>query len=106
VIAMEKVETVIRGHRLVFKPWTYGEKQAVLRRIMKRRVNPVTGQTEIDVDPFDLQDEMVIACLVQWDLPEKPSLEALRALEPVLAEEIIAFCQRINSVSEDDRKKS
>ena len=106
-------ETEILGHRLVFCTWTYGEKQDVLRRIMKRVRNHVTGQEEIQIDPFDLNDQMLLKTLVEWDLkdddgnPLPITLENLHGIEPPeLVEQMIAFTQRLNSVSEDDRKKS
>jgi hypothetical protein len=103
------------GHRLVFRTWTYGEKQAVLRKVMKRTRNPVTGQEEVEIDPFDLNDHMLVATLLEWDLKDedgKPlpiTVENLRKLSgPLveLVEKMIAFTQRLNGVSEEDRKKS
>lgn len=106
-------EVEIMGHRLVFCTWTYGEKQEVLRRIMKRVRNHVTGQEEIEIDPFDLNDQMLLKTLVSWDLVDdegKPlsiTLESIRAISPPeLVEQMIAFTQRLNGISEEDRKKS
>jgi len=108
-----RTETEIMGHRLVFRTWTYGEKQDVLRRIMKRVRNHVTGQEEIQIDPFELNDQMLLKTLVEWELkdddgnPLPITLENLHGIEPPeLVEQMIAFTQRLNSVSEDDRKKS
>jgi len=107
-----KTETEIMGHRLVFRTWTYGEKQDVLRRIMKRKRAP-TGEETIEIDPFDLNDQMLLATLIEWDLKDEKgqplpiTLESIRGISPPeLVEQMIAFTQRLNGVGEEDRKKS
>ena len=105
-------ETEIMGHGLVFRTWTYGEKQDVLRRIMKRKRAP-TGEETIEIDPFELNDQMLLATLVEWDLKDEEgqplpiTLETIRGISPPeLVEQMIAFTQQLNGVSEEDRKKS
>jgi len=106
-----QVETEIMGHRLVFCTWTYGEKQAVLRKVTKW-INTPEG-AKADIDPWDFNDQMLLATLVEWDLkdgkgqPLPITLETIRSLEPPsLVEQMIAFTQRLNGVSEEERKKS
>ena len=106
-----RTETEIMGHRLVFRTWTYGEKQAVLRKVTKWVTGPEGIQP--DIDPWDLNDHMLLATLVEWDLKDEKgqplpiNLENIRSIEPpALVEQMIAFTQRLNGVSEGDRKKS
>jgi len=102
------------GHRLVFRTWTYGEKQEVLRKVTKwvadrrdpRRLVP-------EIDPWEFNDQMLLKTLVEWDLKDeegKPlpiTLENIRNIEPPeLVEQMIQFTQRINGVTEEERKKS
>jgi len=56
---------------------------------------------------------MLLATLVEWDLKDEKgqplpiNLENIRSIEPpALVEQMIAFTQRLNGVSEGDRKKS
>ena len=104
-------ETEIRGHRLVFRTWTYGMKQAALREATSWR-REGTG-LQPDVNPWKLNDTMLVQTLVDWDLIDeagKPlpiTLESIHSIEPPeLVEEMIAYTQRINGVTVDERKKS
>jgi hypothetical protein len=105
-------ETKIRGHRLVFRTWTYGMKQQALREATSwRRAGP--GELQPDVDPWRLNDTMLVQTLVEWDLVDeagKPlpiTLESIHSIEPPeLVEEMIAYTQRINGVTLEERKKS
>jgi hypothetical protein len=108
-----KAEAEIQGHRLVFRTWTYGEKQAVLRRVTKWVFDPAGGGIKPEIDPWDLNDQMLLATLIEWDLKDEEgqplpiTLENLHRIEPpALVEQMIAFAQRLNGVSEEDRKKS
>jgi len=105
-------EAEILGHRFVFCTWTYGEKQAILRRVIKWVSDPAGG-VKPEIDPWDFNDQMLLATLVEWDLkdekgqPLRITLENLRSIEPpALLEQMIAFTQRLNGVNEEDRKKS
>jgi hypothetical protein len=104
--------TEILGHRVVFKTWTYGEKQDALRRATSWRKNP-DGSLAPEVDPWVLNDLMLLSTVVEWDLRDESrdllpiSLESLRGVEPPeLVESMIAFTQALNSVSGEERKKS
>ncbi len=105
-------ETTIRGHRLVFMTWTYGMKQTALREATSwRRAGP--GELQPDVDPWKLNDVMLLQTLVGWDLVDEAgaplpiTLENIHAVEPPeLVEEMIAYTQRINGVTVEERKKS
>jgi hypothetical protein len=105
-------ETEIRGHRLVFRTWTYGMKQHALREATSwRRAGP--GELQPDVDPWRLNDTMLVQTLVEWDLVDEAgqplpiTRESIQSIEPPeLVEEMIAFTQRINGVALEERKKS
>jgi hypothetical protein len=99
------------GHRVVLRTWTYGVKQEALRRATTWRRAPEGGATP-DVDPWRLNDELLLATVAEWDLktpsgdPQPVSIEAIHAAEPPeLIEEIIAEAQRLNGVTVEERKK-
>ena len=105
-------ETEIRGHRLVFRTWNYGMKQEALRKATKW-VKDASGELEPDVDPWALNDLMLIQTLIEWDLknenggPLPITLENIHNVEPPeLVEAMITYTQRINGVSMEERKKS
>ena len=104
-------ETEIRGHRLVFRTWTYGMKQRALCEATSWRREG--GDLQPDVDPWRLNDVMLVQTLVEWDLldgdgqPLPITLESIHSVEPPeLVEEMIAYTQRINGVTREERKKS
>jgi len=103
--------TEIRGHSLVFRTWTYGMKQQALREATSWRREGSGLQP--DVDPWRLNDTMLVQTLVEWDLVDEDgaplpiTLESIHSIEPPeLVEEMIAFTQRINGVTVEERKKS
>jgi len=105
-------EVEIMGHRLVFRTWNYGMKQEVLRKATKW-VKDASGELEPDVDPWALNDMMLIQTIVEWDLknengqPLPITLENIHSVEPPkLVESMITYTQRINGVSMKERKKS
>lgn len=109
MIAMKK-EIEIMGHRFELRSWTYGMKQRALRA--STSWNEVKGELEPDVDPYVLNDYMLVECVTEWDLLDesgKPlaiSLENLHDIEPPeLVEQLIAECQSINGISLEERKK-
>jgi hypothetical protein len=105
-------ETTIRGHRLVFRTWTYGMKQRALKEsTIWKRSGP--GDLQPDIDPWKLNDLMLVQTLVEWDLVDEDgqplpiTIESIHSVEPPeLVEEMIAFTQRINGVTVEERKKS
>jgi len=104
-------ETTIRGHRLIFRTWTYGMKQQSLREATSWKRDG--GDLQPDVDPWKLNDMMLVQTLVEWDLVDEAgeplpiTLENIHSIEPPeLVEEMIAFTQRINGVTREERKKS
>jgi hypothetical protein len=107
---MMRHETEIRGHRLAFRTWTYGMKQQALRESTTWEREGT--ELKPDVDPWTLNDLMLVGCLTEWDLvneagqPLPITVESIHGLEPPeLVEEMIAFCQEINGVTVDERKK-
>ena len=104
-------ETEIRGHKLAFRTWTYGMKQQALR-MATTWVRSGSGELQPDVDPWTLNDLMLVGCLVEWNLldeagqPLPITVESIHGLEPPeLVEEMIAYVQGINGVTVDERKK-
>jgi len=104
-------ETDIMGHRLVFRTWNYGMKQEALRKAT-RWVRDPGGGLQPDVDPWTLNDMMLLQTLVEWDLvdgdgqPLPITLETLHSVEPPeLVEAMIAYTQRLNGVTVEERKK-
>jgi hypothetical protein len=105
-------EVEIMGHRLVFRTWNYGMKQQALRKATRWERNP-GGDLEPDVDPWTLNDMMLIQTIVEWDLKDENgqplpiTMENIHAVEPPeLVEQMIAYTQRINGVTLEERKKS
>lgn len=105
-------EATIMGHRVVFRAWTYGQKQDALRKATSWR-RETDGSLSPDVDPWVLNDLMLLATVVEWDLkapdnqPLPITLESLHGVEPPeLVEEMIAYTQRLNGITQEERKKS
>jgi len=104
---MEEVE--IEGHRLKFRTWNYGMKQEALRAATKFVKNE-SGELEPEVDPWVLNDHLLLKTLVDWDfLDEKGrklpiTLDNIRSIEPPeLVDRMIAFTQRLNGLSDRER---
>jgi len=105
-------EVTIDGHRLKFRTWTHGEKNRAFSKAVK--IDPGTGTPEID--PWLLNDEMLAASLVEWDLKDENgralpiSVEVLQSLDEAehgdLLNKMTRFAQELNRVSEAERKKS
>jgi len=105
-------EVTIDGHRLRFRTWTHGEKKRAFSKAVK--IDPETGKPEID--PWILNDEMLVASLVEWDLKDKDghmlpiTVKTLESLDEAeygdLLNKMIRFAQELNRVSEAERKKS
>jgi hypothetical protein len=112
VVGAVKHETEIMGHRLIFRTWTYGMKQEALKKATTWR-RGVQGDMEPDVDPWTFNDLMLLQTLIKWDLEDgngQPLLITLKNIHdiepPELVEEMIAYAQRINGVTVEERKKS
>ena len=111
---MKKVRVEIMGHTFTFRTWTYGMKQEALRKAVKfipSRRDPDTLEPKID--PWVLNDQMLLQTLVEWDLKDEEgrplpiTLENIHGIEPPeLVERMIEFTQHLNTVSEEERKKS
>ena len=106
-----RYDTEIRGHRLVFRTWTYGMKQQALREATSW--SRTAAGLQPDVDPWRLNDLMLVQTLVEWDLVDEDgaplpiTLENIHSIEPPeLVEEMIAFTQRINGMTVEERKNS
>ena len=109
MITMKK-EIEIMGHRFKLRSWTYGMKQRALRA--STTWDEVNGELEPDVDPYVLNDHMLVECVTDWGLLDeagKPlaiSLENLHNIEPPeLVEQLIAECQSLNGMTTGERKK-
>ncbi|RJS88448.1 hypothetical protein CW700_07755 [Candidatus Bathyarchaeota archaeon] len=111
---MKKVRVEIMGHTFTFRTWTYGMKQEALRkavRFVPSRRDP--DVLEPKIDPWVLNDQMLLQTLMEWDLKDEDgrplpiTLENIHRIEPPeLVERMIEFTQRLNTVSEEERKKS
>ena len=106
---MKIEEAEIDGHRLKFRTWNYGMKQEALRAATKF-VQNASGELEPEVDPWVLNDQLLLKTLVDWDfLDEKGArlpitLDSVKAIEPPeLVDRMIAFAQRLNSLSQRER---
>ena len=101
------------GHRLRIRPWTYGEKQEALKKATSWVRDPTEPNALApDVDPWALNDSMLLSCVVEWDLTDEEgsplpvTLEALHGVKPPeLIEEMIARVQRLNGLTGEERKK-
>ena len=106
---MEEVE--IDGHKLKFRTWNYGMKQEALRAAVK--FNPSLGdprELEPEVDPWILNDQLLIKTLVDWDFLDGKgqklpiTLDNIKAIEPPeLVDKMIAFTQKLNGLSPRER---
>jgi len=108
---MPRHEAEIMGHRIAFRTWTYGMKQEALRKAT-RWVRDLGGGFQPDIDPWTLNDMMLLQTLVEWDLkdengrPLSITLENIHSIEPPeLVEAMIAETQRLNGVTVEERKK-
>jgi len=104
------MEKMIQGHRVVFKPLTWGAKQDALRKATQWGRGS-DGGLEPDVDPWVLNDLLLLGSVQEWDLekdgePVPVTIEGLHGLEPGLAEALIAEMQRLCGLAGDERKKS
>ena len=65
-----------------------------------------------EIDPWRLNDIMLTQCITEWDLqrddqPLPITIESLHNIEPPeLVEAMINYCQKINGVTTEERKKS
>lgn len=106
-----KHEAVIKGHRLVFRTWNYGMKQEALRKVTSWAREP-GGGLQPDVDPWAFNDQLLLRTLVEWDLMDENgrmfpiTLENIHAIEPPeLVDAMIEYTQRLNGLTEEERKK-
>jgi len=106
-----KHKTTIMGHQITYRTWTYGMKQHALRNATTWTRDAAGLQP--DVDPWRLNDLMLTQCITGWDLMDEAgeplpiTEESLHNIEPPeLVEALIAYCQLINGVSGEERKKS
>lgn len=108
---MMREEKTIQGQRVVFRPLTWGAKQKALREATEWRRGS-GGELEPDVDPWMLNDLMLLGSVEEWDIVDesgKPvplTIEGLHGLEPRLAEALIAEMLELNGVTGAERKKS
>jgi len=107
---MRVEEVEIEGHRLKFRTWNYGMKQEALRAATEFVKNELSGELEPEVDPWTLNDQLLLKTLVDWDfLDEKGrklpiTLENIRDIEPPeLVDKMIAYTQGLNGLSQRER---
>lgn len=104
MIKMRK-EIEVLGHRFTLRSWTYGMKQRALKAATSWTKE--AGELQPDVDPFKLNDMMLVECIEEWSLELPITIESLHGIEPPeLVEQLITECQSINGMSPGERKKS
>ena len=108
---MTRHEVELMGHRAVFRTWNYGMKQKALRKATTW-TRGASGSLEPDVDPWILNDMMLVQTLVEWDLEDEDgqplsiTIENIHKIEPPeLVEAMIAESQKINGITVEERKK-
>lgn len=106
---MRVEEVEIEGHKLKFRTWNYGMKQEALRAATKFVKNE-SGDLEPEVDPWVLNDQLLLKTLAEWDfLDEKGqklsiTLDNIKAIEPPeLVDRMIAYTQKLNGLSQKER---
>ena len=110
---MRTEEVEIDGHKFRFRTWNYGMKQNAMRKAVKFVPSKLDPNTlEPVIDPWALNDQLLLKTLVTWDLKDGNghmlpiTLENIHAIEPPeLVEKMIAFTQRLNNVTPSERKK-
>lgn len=111
---MKTKDVEIEGHKFRFRTWTYGMKQDAMRKAVKfvpSKLDP--NELKPVVDPWALNDQLLVKTLVSWDLKDNKgqtlpiTLENIHEIEPPeLVEKLIAFTQQLNNVTPETRKKS
>jgi len=114
VTALRTEEVEIEGYKFRFRTWNYGMKQEAMQKAVKfvsSRTDP--NQLEPIIDPWILNDQLLLKTLVDWDLKDGNgeklpiTLENIHVIEPPeLVEKMIAFTQSLNNVTPEVRKKS
>ncbi len=95
----------IYGYRFKLRSWNYGMKQRALKAATSWTKE--AGALQPDVDPFKLNDLMLVECIEEWSLELPITIESIHSLEPPeLVEQLISECQSINGMSSGERKKS
>jgi hypothetical protein len=103
-------ETTIMGHKLRFRTWTWGMKQKALREATTW--THINGEPVPDIDPWHLNDHMLAQTLIEWDIqdtqgnPLPINIETIQNQKPALVEAMIAYTQKLNGVTQEERKKS
>lgn len=109
-----KKEIEISGHKFTIRTWNYGEKQKALRKSTKWvKKRPQDKEITPEVDPWTLNDHMLVSCIDKWDLLSSNGRNKLsitidnihKAEPPELIEKLLGEIQRINGVSDLERKK-
>lgn len=107
-----KKEIVIKEHEFTIRTWNYGEKTQAVKKSTTLNVDKTSGQKILEVDPWMLNDLMIVTCTVKWDLIDSHSkpipitVENVQAIEPPeLIEELLTQIQQLNKVSPETEKK-
>jgi hypothetical protein len=102
----------IGEHSFIIKRWNYGEKQKALREVTTWSKDPTSGDTIPDIDPWKINDMMILSCLVSWDLKDEKgvsipiTIASIHGVEPAeLVEKLLEEIQILNGVTEGTRKK-
>ena len=100
-----KKEIEINGHSFTLRSWTYGMKQRAMKEATTWQRD--SGELFPDVDPFALNDQMLVQCIKEWSLELPITVESIHGIEPPeVVEQLISECQRLNGLTRNERKKS
>ena len=107
-----KKNVKIGGYSFIIKRWNYGEKQKALKEVTTWKTDPISGSTIPDIDPWKINDMMILSCLVSWDLRDEKgvlipiTIASIHEIEPAeIVEKLLEEIQALNGVTEETRKK-
>jgi len=103
------IRITIENHDFDVEPWNYGQKQEAVRKATKFK----KFSEDFEVDPWLLNDLMVVTCVKRWTLLDEDGISPLpitlegikRARPPEIIEALINELHKLNSVSPSERKK-
>lgn len=107
---MKTKETMICGHKLKFRRWTYGQKLEAMRNSSEIEEDLVTGEVKTRFDPWLFNVHFLAATLISWDLKGEDdeilpiTFEDIMACEDTtLIDQAIAFSQKLNEITPKER---
>jgi hypothetical protein len=100
-------EAVIRGRKVKFRTWTYGDLLEARRHSTK--FTQTADKTEAQVDPWEFNVWLLVKTVVEWDLNIPITVDAIKNTDdPEIIEffeEAISFAQKLNRITRAEQKK-